>query len=256
MKLQGKVALVTGAGTGMGRAIAELFAAEGARVAVNYRVSAEQAAEVVEGIRSAGGEAEAVQASVVDEDQVRGMVAQVEQRWGRLDVLVNNAGWSQVTPHDNLDALTDEIWDRTLDTNLRGAFYCVRQCVPLMRKGGGGAMVNNASASAWHAAGSSIVYSAAKAGMVNMTKALARALAPEIRVNALAPGLVETRFAGWKPDVFVKAKASSPLERIATPEEVAKTALFLAVDATAITGSTILVDCGRTELGPRAEKEG
>ena len=254
MKLQNNVALVTGAATGMGRAIAELFAAEGARVAVNYRASADEAEEVVKTIRAAGGEAEAIQASVADESEVRRMIGEIEERWGRLDVLVNNAGWSQVTPHADLDALTDDLWDRTMNTNLRGAFYCVRQAVPLMRKHGGGAVVNNTSSSAWHAAGSSIVYSASKAALGNMTKSLARALAPDIRVNAFAPGMVQTRFAGWPEQAFTKAKATTPLERIASPEEVARVALFLAADATATTGTTILVDGGRTELGPKDYK--
>jgi 3-oxoacyl-[acyl-carrier protein] reductase len=254
MKLSGRVALVTGGGTGMGRAICELFAAEGARVAVNYRASREEAEQTVASIVAAGGEAFAVQAGVASEADVRRMVAEIDARWGRLDVLVNNAGWSKVTPHADLDALTDEIWDRTLDTNLRGAFYCVRQAVPLMRRHGGGAIVNNTSASAWHAAGSSIVYSASKAALVNMTKALARALAPDIRVNAFAPGMVETRFAGWPAEAFVKARATTPLQRNATAEEVARVALFLAADATATTGTTILVDGGRTELGPKDYK--
>jgi 3-oxoacyl-[acyl-carrier protein] reductase len=254
MKLAGKVALVTGGATGMGRAIAELFAAEGARVAVNYRASADEAEAVAAGIRDAGGEAVAIQASVADEADVRRMVHEIDERWGRLDVLVNNAGWSRVTPHADLDALTDEIWDRTLDTNLRGAFYCVRQCVPIMRRHGGGAIVNNTSSSAWHAAGSSIVYSASKAALGNMTKSLARALAPDIRVNAFAPGMVHTRFAGWPEEAFEKAKHTTPLERIASAEEVAKVALFLAADATATTGTTILVDGGRTELGPKNYK--
>jgi 3-oxoacyl-[acyl-carrier protein] reductase len=254
MKLEGKVALVTGAATGMGRAIAELFAAEGARVAVNYRASEDEARDVVAGIEAAGGQAVAIQATVADESDVRRMVQEIDERWGRLDVLVNNAGWSRVTPHADLDALTDEIWDRTLDTNLRGAFYCVRQCVPLMRRNGGGAIVNNTSSSAWHAAGSSIVYSASKAALGNMTKALARALAPDIRVNAFAPGMVKTRFAGWPEEAFTKAEATTPLDRIATAEEVAKVALFLAADATATTGTTILVDGGRTELGPKNYK--
>ncbi len=252
MRLEGKVAVVTGGGTGMGAAICERFAAEGARVAVNYRASRDEAEAVAAKIREAGGEAFAIQASVADEAQVKAMMSAVFERWGRLDVLVNNAGWSQVTPHEKLEELTDEIWDRTLDTNLRGAFYCVRQAVPVMRENGGGAIVNNASSSAWHASGSSIVYSASKAAMVNMTKSLARALAPDIRVNGFGPGLVKTRFAGWPEEAFGKARASSPLGHIATVEEVAAVALFLAADATALTGETILVDCGRTQLGPRS----
>lgn len=251
MKLDGKTVIVTGGATGMGHAICELFAAEGARVAVNYRASQREAEEIVETISSKGGEAVSVKADVSNEEAVRGMMAEVERRWGRLDILINNAGWSQVTPHADLDALTDEIWDRTVNVNMRGVFYCVRQAVPVMRKNGGGAIVNNASASAWHASGSSIIYSASKAAVVNMTKSLARALAPDIRVNAVAPGLVHTRFAGWPEEAFEKGRDSTPLGRIATVEEVAQVFLFLAADATALTAETILVDGGRTQLGPR-----
>lgn len=248
MKLQGQVAIVTGGATGMGRGISSLLAAEGARVLVNYRASADAAKEVVTEIESEGGEAVAHAANVQHDDEVQAMVDAVESRWGRLDILVNNAGWSKVTPHWKLDDLTDEIWDRTLNTNLRGAFYCSRAAVPLMRKNGGGSIVNNASASAYNAAGSSIVYSASKAAMVNMTKSLARALAPDIRVNAIAPGLVHTRFAGWPDEAFEQGRQHSPLERIASVEEVASTVLFLAADATAITAETILIDCGSTSL--------
>ena len=249
MKLKDQVAIVTGAGTGMGRAIAERFAAEGAKVLVNYRASKDAAEEVVAGIKEKGGEAEAYQASVSVDAEARKMVADTEQRWGRLDVLVNNAGWSKLTPHHLLEDLTDEIWDRTLNTNLRGAFYATRAAVPLIRKSGGGSIINNTSASAWHASGSSIVYSASKAAMVNMTKSLARVLAPEIRVNAIAPGLVRTRFAGWPDSAFEAGPKNTPLKKIATVDEVAAVVLFLATDATAITAETILIDGGKTQLG-------
>ena len=237
------VAVVTGGATGMGSAICATLAAEGARVVVNYRASAEAAGEVVANIERNGGQAFAHAADVQHDSEVRSMVGFVEERWGRLDVLVNNAGWSKLTPHWELELLTDEIWDRTFNTNLRGAFYCCRAAVPLMRKNGGGAIVNNASASAYSAAGSSIAYSASKAAMVNMTKSLARALAPDIRVNAIAPG-----FAGWPEEAFRQGQENSPLRRIASVEEVADTVLFLAKDATAITGETILIDCGATML--------
>lgn len=248
MKLAGKVAIVTGGATGMGRAICALLAREGARVLVNYRSSSSAANDVVADIKGQGGTALAHAADVQNDPDVRAMVDLVEDRWGRLDVLVNNAGWSKVTPHANLEALTDEIWDRTLNTNLRGAFYCCRAAVPLMRRNGGGCIVNNASASAYTAAGSTIVYSASKAAMVNMTKSLARALAPDIRVNAVAPGLVQTRFAGWPQEAFDSGRESSPLGCIASVEDVARTVLFLAADAPAITAETILVDCGATAL--------
>lgn len=249
MKLKGRVAIVTGGGTGMGRGIAELFGAEGAKVVVNYRASKDQAEEVVAAIQEAGGEAVAHQADVAQDAEVRAMMQSVEERWGRLDVLVNNAGWSKVTPHHRLEDLTDEIWDRTLNANLRGAFYCARAAAPLLRKQPGASIINNTSASAWHAAGSTIVYSASKAALVNMTKSLARVFAPDVRVNAIAPGLVHTRFAGWPEDTFEKGRDVTPLQRIATVEEVAKVCLFLAADATAITAETILVDGGKTQLG-------
>lgn len=248
MKLEQKVAIVTGGATGMGSAISVRLAAEGARVLINYRASADAAREVVAAIQRTGGEAVAHAADVQSDEEVRSMVADVEDRWGRLDILINNAGWSRLTPHWKLDDLTDEIWDRTLNTNLRGAFYCCRAAVPLMRRNGGGAIVNNASASAYTAAGSSIVYSASKAAMVNMTKSLARVLAPEIRVNAIAPGLVHTRFAGWPDKAFEHGREVSPLKRIATVDEVAATVSFLVSDASAITAETILIDCGATML--------
>ncbi len=249
MKLRGRVAIVTGAGTGMGRAIAELFAAEGAKVLVNYRAAQAEAEELVAKIRDSGGDAFTHQADVSQDVEVRSMMQAVDERWGRLDTLVNNAGWSKVTPHQQLEDLTDEIWDRTLNTNLRGAFYCARAADPLLRRQPGSSIINNTSASAWHASGSSIVYSASKAALVNMTKSLARVFAPEVRVNAIAPGLVHTRFAGWPESTFEKGPKVTPLQRIATVEEVAKVCLFLAADATAITAETILIDGGKTQLG-------
>lgn len=220
-------------------------------MAVNYRASREAAEDVVRAIVARGGDAFAIQADVADEPDVKRMITEVNSRWGRRDVLVNNAGWTKFAPRKDLDALTDDIWDRTLDTNLRGMFYCTRQAVPLMKRGGGGAIVNNTSAAAFHASGSSIIYAASKAAAVTMTKSLARALAPEIRVNGLAPGLIATGFAGFTDETFQKGAKSSPMGRLASVEEIAKAALFLAADATATTGEIIMVDCGRTALGPR-----
>lgn len=249
MKLQDRVAVVTGGATGMGRAISELFAAEGAKVVVNYRASRSEAEEVVAAIRERGGEALAWQADVSAGAEARAMMQAAADRWGRLDVLVNNAGWTRLTPHHLLEDLTDEIWDRTLNTNLRGAFYCVRAAAPLLARQEGASVINNASTSAWHGAGSSIVYSASKAALINMTRSLARVLAPRIRVNAIAPGLVRTRFAGWPESAFEEGAKRTPLGRVATPQEVAAVALFLAADATALTAETIIVDGGRTRLG-------
>jgi 3-oxoacyl-[acyl-carrier protein] reductase len=244
MKLNGKIALVTGGGTGMGRAICELFAKEGASVMVNYSESKDAAEETASSIQAAGGDALAWKANVADDSEVRAMMAEVESRWGRLDFLINNAGWSKRTPHHMLDDLTDEIWDRTLNVNLRGAFYCSRAAVPLLRKSPGASIVNVASVAPDTGEGSTIVYAASKAGVISMTKSFARILAPDVRVNVISPGLVHTRFAGWPPETFVAGKEASPLKRITTVEEIASAALFLAADATAMTGEAIRVDCG------------
>ena len=249
MKLQGRVAIVTGAGTGIGRAIAELFAQEGARVAVNYSRSKEAAEEVVAGIRAAGGTALTIGADVSDAAEVDSMVDRVNHEFGRLDILVNNAGWSTRIPHDQLDSLTDEIWNRTFDTNLRGAFYAIRTAVPLLREQAGASIVNIASVAGMTGMGSSISYAASKGAMITMTKSLARALAPQIRVNAIAPGFVRTSFANWPQAAFDQGQAMTPLKRLATVEEIAALALYLAADAGSMTGETIVVDGGLTELG-------
>jgi 3-oxoacyl-[acyl-carrier protein] reductase len=232
----------------MGRAIARLFAREGAAVMVNYRESQEAAEEVTREIEAAGGRVAAYQADVSRDPEARALMRAARERWGRLDILVNNAGWSTRIPHEQLEDLTDEIWDRTLNVNLRGVFYCIRAALPYLREQAGAAIVNIASAAAFHGAGSSIVYGAAKAGVVTMTKSLARALAPGIRVNALCPGLVETRFAGWPPEAFERGRQVTPLGRLVTVEEVAEAALFLA-GATGITGEALILDGGLYQLG-------
>src|SRR5208282_2734570 len=196
-----------------------------------------------------GGTAIAIGADVSQVSQVEAMVEQVNREFGRLDILVNNAGWSTRIPHDQLDNLTDEIWDRTFDTNLRGAFYAVRSAVPSLRKQLGSSIVNVASVAGITGMGSSIAYAASKGAMITMTKSLARALAPEIRVNAIAPGFVRTRFANWPASAFDQGEAITPLKHLATVEEIAALAVYLAADAGSTTGETIVVDGGLTELG-------
>ena len=248
MRLQGKVAVVTGGSAGMGRAIAELFAREGARVVVNYNESRQAAEQLASDIRAQGGEAVSTRANVANDDEVREMMGQTAERWGRLDILVNNAGWTRRTAHQLLDDLSDEIWDRTLNVNLRGTFYCIRAAAPLLLKQPGACVINIASVAPYTGDGSSIVYAASKAGVISITKSFARVLAPHVRVNAIAPGLVHTAFAGWPPETFERGADQSPLKRIATVEDVAAAAKFLAVDATAMTGETIRVDCGGISL--------
>jgi len=249
MKLQDRVAIVTGGGTGIGRGISEVFARAGAKVAVNYNRSREDAEATVAAIRAAGGTAIPVAADVSKDSEARGLMERVTQEFGRLDVLVNNAGWSTRIPHEKLDDLTDEIWDRTLNTNLRGAFYCMRAAVPYLKKQAGSSIINVASVAAFTGQGSSIAYAASKGGMLTMTKSFARILAPDVRVNAIAPGFVRTRFAGWPASAFDQGEAITPTKKLPTPEEIGELALYLASDGMPITGQTVEMDGGLMALG-------
>ena len=251
MKLKGKVALVTGGGTGMGRAMCLKFASEGAGVAVNYSKSRKEAEEVAEAARQLGAPAIAIQADVSRDQEVRRLIEQTVAKLGRLDILVNSAGWTRRVNHREPEGLTEEILERTWAVNVKGPLYCIRAAIPHMLKAGGGAIVNVTSIAAFQGAGSSIVYCASKAALGAITKSVARAYAKEnIRVNAIAPGFVDTGFVDWPPEVLEKNVKGSPMGRIPTVDDIANAALFLACDATGITAQTILVDCGVTVLQP------
>ena len=252
MRLKGQVALVTGGGTGIGRGISLAFAREGASVAVNYQKSREKAEDTVRRIREGGGRAIAVQADVRREADCKQLVDAVVREWGQLDVLVNNAGWTQFVPHQDLDALTDEIWRTVLDTNLLGAWYCIKHAAPVMRGHGRGVIINVTSVAAFSGKGSSVAYAASKAALGSLTRSLARVLGPTIRINSLAPGLVETDWwAGASPAVFEAARREVSTPDLPTAEDCGEAALFLAAEARATTGTTIFVDGGIIPLQPR-----
>jgi 3-oxoacyl-[acyl-carrier protein] reductase len=237
------VALVTGGGTGLGRAISLALAGDGCDVAINYSKSQREAEETVEAVRGLGRRACALQADVADDQAVRAMVASVEQELGGLDVLVNNAGTTRYAPLADLDSLSDEVWDRIFAVNLRGPFYCARAAAPLLRRSGKGKIVNTASNSAFRPTGSSIPYMTSKAALVMLTRSLARALAPEIQVNGVAPGWLKTRWADdfLPPDVKERMfSAAVP----ATLEDVARAVVFLAA-TDSITGETMIIDRGQ-----------
>jgi 3-oxoacyl-[acyl-carrier protein] reductase len=239
------VALVTGSATGVGRACAVRFAKLGYAVAVNYSRSEAEARETVALAEAAGAAVLLHRASVADDAQVRAMVARVRAEFGGLDVLVNNAATTRFIDHADLDALTDEVWDEIFQVNLRGAFYCCRAARPLLRERRG-AVVNVSSVAGLSGQGSSIPYCASKGALNTLTKSLARALGPEVRVNAVAPGPVLTRWlAGREADV-ARYAAQAPLGRAAGPEDIADVVLFLAAGTALTTGQVVVVDGGRT----------
>ncbi|HLG97710.1 MAG TPA: glucose 1-dehydrogenase [Bryobacteraceae bacterium] len=249
MNLEDRVAVVTGGGTGIGRGISEVLAHAGAKVIVNYSRSRDDAEQTVAAICAQGGAALAIASDVSQDSEARSLMQRAAQAFGRLDILVNNAGWSTRIPHEKLDDLTDEIWDRTLNTNLRGAFYCMRAAVPYLKKQPGSCIVNIASVAALTGQGSSIAYAASKGGLLTMTKSFARILAPDVRVNAIAPGFVRTRFANWPQSAFDQGESITPLKKLPTPEEIGKLTLYLASETVPITGQTIEMDGGLAALG-------
>src|SRR6476646_7645848 len=194
MDLNGKVAIVTGGGTGIGHAVCVRLARAGAKgIVVNYSRSEDDAQATARELGALGSETLVHRADVSEEAAVKAMVAATIARFGRLDVLVNNAGTTRFIAHPDLDALTDEVWDEILGVNLKGTFYCCRAAAPELRKAKG-AIVNIASIAGHRATGSSIVYAVSKAAEIQLTRALALALAPDVRVNSVSPGLVSTRW--------------------------------------------------------------
>ncbi len=244
MNVAGKVALVTGGGTGIGRATALLLAAKGADVAVNYSRSKAEAEGTVAEVRALGRKGIAVRADVADNAEVVAMVEQTVRDLGRLDILINNAGWTAFIDFRDLDSLTDEVWDRTMAVNLKGPFFCARAAAPEMEKAGAGVIVNVSSMAGVLGRGSSIPYCASKAALNLLTRILAKQLAPTIRVNAVAPGVVTTR---WVKDqkAFVRgAQLQTPMKRVATPEDVAGAVLSLIEGTDFVVGQILAVDGG------------
>ncbi len=244
LDLTGRVALVTGGGRGIGRAIAQSLAAAGARVVINYRGNAAAAAETVAAIQAADGQVTAVQADVADGTAVEGLVKTTIATYGRLDILVNNAG---ITRDTLLMRMKDEDFDQVVNTNLRGVFLCTRAVLRQMSKQRGGRIINIASVVGITGNAGQANYAAAKAGIIGFTRATAREMAARnVTVNAVAPGFIETEMTGVLGEETRKAiLASIPLARLGQPNEVANLVTFLASDAAAyITGQTFTIDGG------------
>ena len=246
MDLEGKAALITGGGVGTGRAVALALAARGCNVAVNYAHSQAEAAATAHDAEKLGVTAVAVKGDVRDDDAVRSMTAQSISALGGLDVLVNNAGITRFIDHDDLESVTDEAWDLIFDTNARGTLRCTRAALPALQDGDGGAVVNVSSIAGVYGIGSSIPYCASKAAVNNMTVTMARALAPKVRVNAVAPGFIDTRW--WQENEHYEvikelATAATPLQNVCQPEDVADVVLGL-IGADLVTGQIVVVDGG------------
>jgi NAD(P)-dependent dehydrogenase (short-subunit alcohol dehydrogenase family) len=238
--LGGKVALVTGAAKRIGRSVALRLASEGADVVVNYRDSKAQADEVVAQIVAMGRRAVAVQADVAKRADVTALFAAVEKEFGRLDILVNNVGMFFPA---KFEELTEEQWDRILDTNLKSQFLCSQAAAPMLRRSGHGRIINFASLGGLLAWPAYTHYCVSKAGVIMLTRCLARALAPEITVNAIAPGTIS--FPGDEPELAEDFIRRAPLQRTGTAKDIEDAVMFLAESAF-VTGQVIVVDGGRT----------
>jgi len=238
--LAGRVALVTGAAKRIGRSVALRLASEGADVVVNYRGSKIEADEVVAEITATGRRAVAIQADVAKRNEVVAMFAAVEKQFGRLDILVNNAGMFFSAKFEDL---TEEEWDRILDTNLKSQFLCSQAATPMLRRSGHGRIVNFASLGGLLAWPAYTHYCVSKAGVIMLTRCLARALAPEITVNAIAPGTIS--FPGDAPELAEDFIRRAPLQRTGTAKDIEDAVVFL-VQSAFVTGQVIVVDGGRT----------
>jgi len=245
-----KVCIVTGSSSGIGAATARLYASHGWRVVVNYSRQAEPAEAVAAACRELGVEALVVRADVAQDADCRRLAAEVESRWGRADVLVNNAGTTKFVALQDLEGLSADDFHRIYDVNVIGAWQMTRALAPLLRRSGGAGVVNVSSVASMMGLGSSIAYMASKGALNAMTVGLARALGPDVRVNAIAPGLVETPWLeqGLGAERYAASveayKARAALAAVLTPEDVARTAWYLGAEALKTTGEILLLDAG------------
>ncbi|MGD2216375.1 MAG: SDR family oxidoreductase [Gemmatimonadales bacterium] len=240
MELTGRVALVTGSARRLGRSIADALAEAGCAIAIHHHASPSEAADAVRGCRALGVDAAAFQADLGDPDQIERLFAELESGFGQLDILVNNAAIFARVPATRI---TPEEWDRVLNLNLRAPFFCSQRAARLMMRAGTGSIVNIADVAAFQAWPAYAHYCVSKAGLLMVTRVLARALAPEVRVNAVAPGPVLPP-EGSLPDEAERLAELTALKRLGGPEDVVQAVLFL-IKSSYITGETIVVDGGK-----------
>lgn len=244
MNFEDKVALITGSSRGIGKATALAFAREGAKVVINYVTAKKEAEKTLAEVKALGVEAIAVQCDVSNPAEVKRMFEEIVKKFGRLDVLVNNAG-IYYSP-SSFEDMTAEQWEKNLKVNLIGTFLCTQAAAKIMKKQKGGKIVNISSVRGLDNCGRKPEYAASKAGVNNFTKTIAKELAPMININAVAPGWVETEMSSDIPtDLRTSETEKTYLKRFAKPEEIANAVLFLASDnANYITGHVLVVDGG------------
>jgi 3-oxoacyl-[acyl-carrier protein] reductase len=246
MELHGTVAIVTGGNGGLGQRICHALARAGSHIAIVYAQSREQAQGVVNELRQTGVRAEALACDVTHPQQVEQLVARVVETFGRVDILVNDAAYNKWIPFRDLDAMTYEEWTKILDVNLTGPMLCIKAVAPVMRRQGGGRIVNISSIAGLTPSGSSIPYAVSKAGLIHLTRCMAVGLAPDILVNCIAPGYLEGTRAtsNLDPAYQEQAKAGSLLKRAADKDDIADQVVALC-RTNSITGQTLGIDAGR-----------
>lgn len=250
MAIEGTVTIVTGSATGLGAAIARQLAVKGSHVVINYTKSESEAKDTVAECEAAGVETLLVKGDVASDADCRAMALAAMEKWGRIDALVNNAGITAFADHDDLEALSADDFHRLYGVNVVGAFQMIRAAAPHLKASGAGAVVNISSIAGVTGIGSSVAYAASKGALNTMTLSLARALAPEIRVNAICPGFIGSR---WFRDrlgpqgyekMVANVKKNTPLQAASSPDDIAQTAVWLVEGGRHVTGEVIIADAG------------
>lgn len=242
---QEPVAIVTGGGTGIGRAVSLKLAEEGCAVVVVYARSESEALDTVAQVRAQGRPGLAIRADVALAEDVQRMVAQVVQTFGHIRYLVNNAGITRQLHFDDLASVSDEIWDELMAVNVKGTFNCCRAAEPFLRATPGSAIVNIGSIAGETGYGSSLPYAVSKAAVHGLTRSLARVLAPQVRVNCIAPGAVNTRWWAGHEQKMLALSGHLPLQRISTPQDIAQS-VWLLLNALSVTGQVLRAENGQT----------
>ena len=241
--LEGRVGLVTGSATGAGAAIAIALAERGAGVCINYSRSRDEAEATLAKVKALGVPATIYQANVSNEKACGKLVERTVAELGRLDVLVNNAGMTHFVAHTDLEGMTSSKWDDILQTNLKAPFFVSAAAMPHLQKSDGAAIVNISSLAGIQGSGCSIAYAASKGALITLTQSLARAFAPEVRVNALAPGVILTRWVEGKEEFVQQYIDRTLVKKACPPESIAHAVMFL-IESEVVTGQTLIMDGG------------